>query len=93
MPGRHHSVVEVLPGAEAAPGARQNHDARVAERFESVAQLLVHGDVEGVELVGPVEGDSGDRPVSLDDDGLEIDHGALPCLIRANGLKRTCRKR
>ena len=67
---RDRAVVEILPGAEAAPGAGQHHDARIAEVGERVAQLLVHLLGEAVQPVGAVERDPRDRPVRLEVDGL-----------------------
>ena len=57
---RDRAVVEVLAGAEAAAGAGEDDDARVAEVRERVAQLLVHLRGEAVEPVGTVERDARD---------------------------------
>ena len=63
---RDGAVVEILPGAKAAPGAGQHDDARIAEVGERVAQLVVHLRGEAVEPVGAVERDAGDRAVRLE---------------------------
>lgn len=65
-------VVEVLPGAEAAPltGEQQRAAGLVGlGRFDGGAQRLQHRLVEGIEPVRPVEDDDAIAGASLDEDG------------------------
>ena len=57
---RHGAVVEVLPGAKAAPGAGQDDHARLGGGVERLRQFGVHRAREAVEPVGAVERDAGD---------------------------------
>jgi hypothetical protein len=74
------SIVEVLACAEAAAGAGQDDDPRVGDLVQRFLELFVHRGREAVQPVRPIERDSGDRPVMLDDDVLILGHGALPDL-------------
>ena len=68
--GRDGAVVEVLPGAEAAPGAGEDDDARVGGGVERLGELGVHRAGEAVEPVGAVEGDAGDAVGEGEGDGV-----------------------
>ena len=78
MPRSDRTVVEILPGAEAAARAGEHHHARVAEVLQGIAELLVHLHGEAVESVRAVQCDADDRIASLEQDSLVIGHEPGP---------------
>ena len=82
-PGRLLELLQVLAGAEAAPGAR-DHDRtnlRRARLLERVAQPRMQRSVERVEDVRPVERDRENGAVAL---GQHFAHGNDPNAARSN---------
>ena len=75
-------LLQIEPGAEGAPGAAQDDDARVAIRrqaAEEVAQLGDHRRVERVECLGTVQRQPGDLAIAADIEcGVGHAGGLLP---------------
>src|SRR5205085_2186426 len=70
-------LVQVLSGAEAAPGAGQDDRThlRVARLLQRLTQPVVHGAVESVQDIGPVQRDRLNRAVARD---LDLGHAPDP---------------
>jgi TolB-like protein len=77
---RDGAVVEVLPGAKAAPGAGQDDDPRGGGGVERLRQFGMHRAGEAVEAVGAVEDDPRDAAVEAEDDRFELCHAAAPAV-------------
>ena len=78
--GRDGAIRQILARRKPLPRPRDQQATRPVLRrlhlFQGVAQLLVHGGVEAVQLVGAVQGQGGDAHLDLEQDGLV--HGYLP---------------
>ena len=76
--------VQVRAGAERPAGAREDDDAHllaVHEHPQGFDQVVAHGAVEGVELVGPIERHGGDAAGDLHGDPIVRGHQQRSTII------------
>ena len=92
-PFAHHPVGKILPGAEAAPGAGQEHGAAgcVGLGFgERGAKRKMHRLVEGVEPRRPVERDDAIALLALDQDRCLVHASPSSSAFRHFGAAGRC---
>ena len=71
---------QVVAGGESAPGPAEDHDMDggvVVGLPHRGGEFVLQGDGEGVEFLGPVEGDVGLAVAHLVEDVFEVGHGSL----------------
>ena len=93
--GRHRIVLQVVAGAEGAPGPVHHHRPEVVvlgDRIEHRIDLVHHPRGDGVEPIRPVEGEQPDPATRLEADGLEVAYeahrGHCPTADRAVAVTR-----